>query len=114
MQGHEGTKLRNTREVGGAGRRASDASDRLDSGRSTGYEAGRWLLDPCQRKTAFLMQHCLSQGAGVSIILPTLPRKPWYCFPKDLGTQPQPPERLSYSASECLNEDLHFRISQEH
>lgn len=48
---------------------------------SAGCKAGWKFLDPRGRKTAFLVQLCLSQGAGVSIILPTLPRKPWYCFP---------------------------------
>jgi len=51
------------------------------TGVSTLYKSAPSPVDPHQPKTAFLVQLCLSQGAGVSIILPTLPRKPRYCFP---------------------------------
>jgi hypothetical protein len=53
----------------------------INKGISPEPGTGLTLLDPCQRKAIFLVQLCLSGGAGLSIILPTLPRKPWFCFP---------------------------------
>lgn len=106
--------LMDTTKVGRSAHPDRKERQKHGPGDLTGFETGWRFQDPGQCKTAFLAQLCLSQGAGVSIILPTLPRKPWYCFPKDLGTQPQPVKRLSFSASECLKTDLHFRISQEH
>ena len=81
--------------------------DTLDREHWTARRTGPFLVGPRQPKSAFLMRLCLSQGAGVSIILPTLPRKPWFCFPNDLGTQPPQLEGLSHSASECLKIYLH-------
>lgn len=77
-----------------------------DPGISAESKTGWKFLDPCGRKTGFLTQHCLSQGAGVSIILPTLPRKPWYCFPtaNQSGCMPKP-----QNASQCDRQEGGFR-----
>src|SRR5579863_3881362 len=114
MRGNGGGVVKNLQRGDSAAAFVPEYINRRDPGISSGAKTGWGFPEPGQRKTAFLTQLCLSQGAGVSIILPTLPRKPWYCFPNDLGTQLQPLERLSFSASECLKIGFHFRISQEH
>src|SRR5215472_17267417 len=114
MQARVGTDRKTLPEFESATCLPEGDRDTLDCGHSTERKTGRFLVDPCRPKTVFLTQLCLSQGAGVSIILPTLPRKPRFCFPNDPGTQPSLLERLSHAASECLKIDLHFRISQEH
>src|SRR5947207_14946288 len=108
MQGNGGVISRDSRGLDRTASLVTHGTVGLDRGDSVGSQTVLTLLDPYQPKSAFLTQRCLSQGAGVSIIHPTLPRKPWYCFPNDLGTQPQRVKRLPHSASECLKIDLHF------
>ena len=76
-----------------------------------GAGAGVLKSGPVRPEFFTVLQLRLSEGAGLSIILPSPHRTPWYCNPSS------PRDSTGWtvpSVSECLKIESHFGISQEH